>query len=116
MVLEARGLDVTPQTIDRFEAGGDTATARILRRIFTDEIVHVRAGTRWFESCCAARGEAPEVAWRALLARHFRGVVKPPFNDSARLAAGLTREYYAPLVPLTCSGSNQTRQMRWGCS
>lgn len=116
MVLEARGLDVTPQTIERFEAAGDAATARILGRILTDEIVHVRAGTRWFESCCASRGESPQATWRALLERYFRGAVKPPFNDSARLAAGLTREYYAPLVPLTASGSNQTHQMRWGCN
>ena len=56
MVLEARGLDVTPTTIARFEAVGDQATAAILDRIFRDEIVHVRAGTRWFESLCAARG------------------------------------------------------------
>jgi len=30
--------------------------------------------------------------------RHFRGMIKPPFNDSAREAAGLPREYYAPLA------------------
>ncbi|RYY33598.1 MAG: ferritin-like domain-containing protein, partial [Sphingomonadales bacterium] len=30
MVLEARGLDVTPAAIERFEAVGDSATARIL--------------------------------------------------------------------------------------
>jgi hypothetical protein len=45
MVLEARGLDVTPATIERFEAAGDRATARILTRILNDEIRHVRAGT-----------------------------------------------------------------------
>lgn len=116
MVLEARGLDVTPQTIERFEAAGDTGTARILQRIFNDEIVHVRAGTRWFESSCAARGEAPATTWRWLLDRYFKGSVKPPFNDSARQAAGLTREYYAPLDPLTCSVSKQSHQMRWGCN
>jgi uncharacterized ferritin-like protein (DUF455 family) len=99
MVLEARGLDVTPVTIERFEAAGDTATARILGRILNDEIAHVAAGTRWFESCCAARRIAPEAAWRALLQRHFRGSIKPPFNDSARATAGLTREYYAALAP-----------------
>jgi uncharacterized ferritin-like protein (DUF455 family) len=98
MVLEARGLDVTPMTIERFEAAGDMATGRILRRIFNDEIVHVAAGTRWFESCCAAKGFAPETEWRALLKRYFGGSIKPPFNDSARQSAGLTREYYAPLA------------------
>ncbi len=98
MVLEARGLDVTPATIARFEAAGDGATARILARILADEIGHVATGTRWFESCCAAAGVTPQTQWRMLLARHFGGAVKPPFNDSARESAGLTREYYAPLA------------------
>lgn len=99
MVLEARGLDVTPVTIERFKAAGDEPTARILQRIFHDEIRHVAAGTRWFESCCAERRIKPETAWRALLKRYFHGSIKPPFNDSARATAGLTREYYAALAP-----------------
>lgn len=98
MVLEARGLDVTPVTVARFEAAGDMATARILRRILADEIGHVAAGTRWFESCCAERRITPQAAWRALLGRYFRGSIKPPFNDSARESAGLTREYYVGLA------------------
>lgn len=98
MVLEARGLDVTPPTIARFQSAGDNATARILQRIFDDEIVHVGIGTRWFESCCATRAVEPQAEWRSLLSRHFGGSIKPPFNDSARRSAGLTREYYAPLA------------------
>lgn len=99
MVLEARGLDMTPMTIERFEAAGDRTTARILQRILNDEIRHVAAGTRWFESHCAERRIAPEAEWRSLLERYFGGSIKPPFNDSARATAGLTREYYAALAP-----------------
>jgi uncharacterized ferritin-like protein (DUF455 family) len=33
-----------------------------------------------------------------LVKRHFRGALKPPFNDSARRQAGLTEEYYAALA------------------
>ncbi|MEG3179483.1 ferritin-like domain-containing protein [Sphingomonas sp. LT1P40] len=98
MVLEARGLDVTPVTIERFEAAGDVATGRILRRILNDEIIHVAAGTRWFESSCAAKRINPETEWKALIARHFHGSIKPPFNDSARATAGLTRGYYESLA------------------
>lgn len=98
MVLEARGLDVTPTTIERFKAVGDHATAAILGRIFRDEIVHVAAGTRWFESLCAERRIDSRAKWRALLDRYFRGTVKPPFNDSARETAGLTRDYYESLA------------------
>ena len=106
MVLEARGLDVTPVTIERFEAVGDMPTAAILRRILNDEIVHVAAGTRWFESCCAAERINPENYWQTLLARHFRGSIKPPFNDSARETAGLTRGYYESLAVRGPTGSN----------
>lgn len=98
MVLEARGLDVTPTTIERFEAVGDHATAAILGQIFRDEIVHVGTGTRWFESLCAARRIDSRAEWRALLGRYFGGTVKPPFNDSARESAGLTRDYYESLA------------------
>src|SRR3546814_13739476 len=46
MVLEARGLDVTPAMVERFRAAGDGASAQILERIYSDEIRHVGAGTR----------------------------------------------------------------------
>jgi len=95
MVLEARGLDVTPATRDRVAALGDDAGARILERILDDEIRHVATGTRHFVAVCRERIETPEILWKMLVARHFRGALKPPFNDSARLSAGLSREYYA---------------------
>lgn len=98
MVLEARGLDVTPATIERFEAAGDTITAKILTRIVNDEVRHVRAGAVWFESACKAAHCVPETTWQDLVRTHFRGAVKPPFNDSARESAGLTRDYYQPLA------------------
>lgn len=94
MVLEARGLDVTPATIERFEAIGDSASAKILTRIYNDEIRHVSAGTKWFESGCLSLDVKPEDQWKTLVKRHFRGSLKPPFNDSARLSAGLTQDYY----------------------
>lgn len=94
MVLEARGLDVTPMTIERFAAAGDTATARILERIFADEIRHVGAGTKWFGWACAQDDSDPVTMWKLLVNRHFRGALKPPFNDSARSTAGLTQDFY----------------------
>ncbi len=109
MVLEARGLDVTPETVARFRAAGDEPSARILHRIFTDEIRHVGIGTKWFGQLCAEAGIVPAPHWQMLVRRHFRGVVKPPFNDSARAAAGLTRDFYTPLVPLTDIGSQDPR-------
>jgi uncharacterized ferritin-like protein (DUF455 family) len=95
MVLEARGLDVTPSTISRFDSAGDSASSKILNRIYQDEISHVFAGTKWFEVGCSDRNLLPKPYWKILVNRHFRGAVKPPFNDSARLSAGLSRDYYA---------------------
>jgi uncharacterized ferritin-like protein (DUF455 family) len=95
MVLEARGLDVTPATLERVRAMGDMTGARILQRVLDDEIRHVAIGTRHFVALCERQGEAPENRWKTLVARYFRGALKPPFNDSARLAAGLSREFYA---------------------
>jgi len=98
MVLEARGLDVTPATIDRFATAGDGTTTKILERILKDEVRHVRAGADWFHRACESAGIVPGAYWQALVRRHFRGALKPPFNDSAREAAGLPREYYHGLA------------------
>jgi uncharacterized ferritin-like protein (DUF455 family) len=98
MVLEARGLDVTPATLERVRTQGDVGGTRILTRILDDEIRHVRIGTSHFVTMCRQGGKRPEIEWQRLVARHFRGAVKPPFNDSARLAAGLSREFYAAIA------------------
>lgn len=99
MVLEARGLDVTPLLISRFEAAGDERSARILHRIAEDEIDHVAAGVTWFQYLCdAARIDCVQT-WQSQVARNFRGLVKPPFNDSSRRRAGLTKEMMAGVAP-----------------
>ncbi len=98
MVLEARGLDVTPATLERVRSQGDENGARILERILDDEIRHVAMGSKHFSRICVARREIPKKAWKRFVKQHFRGSLKPPFNDSARESAGLPREYYAALA------------------
>ncbi len=98
MVLEARGLDVTPAMLERVCKQGDMRGGRILQRILDDEIRHVAAGARHFEALCRKRGKTAESHWKFLVSQNFRGRLKPPFNDSARLAAGLSREAYASLA------------------
>lgn len=95
LVLEARGLDVTPATVADMSRAGDDATAALLERIYRDEIGHVAAGMRWFEHFAGQAGYDPQVHWQALLKRYFRGVLKPPFNDTARAAAGMPAAYYS---------------------
>jgi uncharacterized ferritin-like protein (DUF455 family) len=95
LVLEARGLDVTPTMIARMRRFGDEETAAVLTTIYEEEIGHVATGMRWFAFECERRGVAPEPTWRSLVAAHFKGALKPPFNDEARAAAGMAQSFYA---------------------
>lgn len=97
MALEARGLDVTPATLERFRAAGDERSAVILHRIYRDEIRHVAVGTQWFRGTCESRKLSAVTEWKRLIGTHFRGVIKPPFNGSARDEAGLSRDFYEGL-------------------
>lgn len=94
LVLEARGLDVTPPMIERLERAGDPESAAILQMIYTEEIGHVAAGMRWFQHMCRLRNLAPRQAWQQLVARYFAGQLKPPFNRDARDQAGFPVEFY----------------------
>jgi uncharacterized ferritin-like protein (DUF455 family) len=98
LVLEARGLDVTPAMIATLRRNGDEASAAVLELIYREEIDHVAAGKRWFDWVAIARGLEPLPAFRALVRRHFRGLLKPPFNEAARTAAGFEAAFYAPLA------------------
>ncbi len=97
LVLEARGLDVTPATIIDFNRAGDERSAAILERIYRDEIGHVAAGTRWFRHFAEAADLDSKQAWQDRVRRHFKGTLKPPFNDAARSEAGFDPEFYRPL-------------------
>ncbi len=100
LVLEARGLDVTPPMIDKARAGGDEETAKVLDVIYRDEKNHVAFGAKWFRFLCDRQRIRPEPAFHEFVRRHFRGALKPPFNDRARSEAGLTPGFYKPLAPV----------------
>jgi uncharacterized ferritin-like protein (DUF455 family) len=98
LVLEARGLDVTPGMIKSLRKAGDAASADVLDVIYADEIGHVAIGMKWFEAVCAARSSADPVAtWQRLVNERFRGGLKAPFNDAARSQAGFGVAYYKAL-------------------
>jgi len=97
MVLEARGLDVTPRMIEQFKSAGDTASAEVLSLILEEEIAHVAAGTRWFKFL-AKQGELDADEWfQDLVKSYFKGNIKPPFNKPARNQAGMPVSFYEPL-------------------
>lgn len=112
---EARGLDVLPNTIAKFERAGDAASAALLTEtIYPEEITHCAAGVRWVrhlfdvarthpdldaEWAADARAHADAAAWfRSLVATHFRGTVRGPFNHVARAQAGFDKSWYEPLA------------------
>jgi uncharacterized ferritin-like protein (DUF455 family) len=98
LVLEARGLDVTPEMIARLDRAGDRDSAAILERIYADEIGHVAVGARWFCFLCRERGLDPAVTFQDRVRRFFKGQVKPPFNRAARDRAGFPAAYYEGLT------------------
>jgi uncharacterized ferritin-like protein (DUF455 family) len=101
LVLEARGLDVTPQMAAQLEQLGDLPSAALLRRIYCDEIGHVAVGVRWFEWLCHLDGLSPERVFHERVRRYFKGNLKPPFNHCARAVAGFPASYYEPLAALS---------------
>ncbi|KAJ1983601.1 hypothetical protein H4R34_001189 [Dimargaris verticillata] len=94
MVHEARGLDVNPTTINNFAKAGDTVSADMLTTILADEVTHVETGHRWFAFVCQKRAKDKREAFHAIVKKHFKGVLKPPFNEDARRAAGMEPELY----------------------
>ena len=97
LILEARGLDVTPAMIDRLRDAGDDASAGVLAIIYQEEIGHVACGKRWFDAVCAARDLDPNNTCGILRQEYYPGRLKPPFNHVAREQAGLTRALYEPI-------------------
>jgi uncharacterized ferritin-like protein (DUF455 family) len=103
MVLEARGLDVTPGMIGIFrKAGADRAVAA-LEVIYAEEVAHVAYGSKWFHFLCGRHDLDPKSMFHDLVLRYFHGALKPPFNEEKRAEAGIPPDFYWPLagVPKT---------------
>ena len=97
-VMEARGLDVTPEIINRLREIGDTAAVAILEIILRDEIGHVAAGTRWFEYECEQRGLSRDELFPQLVTRYMKGPARKPLHLEARRQAGFNESELAWLA------------------
>ena len=105
MVHEARGLDVHPKTSARFEAQNDKESVQLMDIIYTDEITHVSTGMKWFLYICK-QSDPPLYCiptFHNIVRKHFRGYLKPPFNTEGRRTAGMTKEWYEPLMKQSVS-------------
>jgi uncharacterized ferritin-like protein (DUF455 family) len=98
LILEARGLDVTPALQAKMRETGDLESAAILDVIYNDEKGHVAVGAKWFRFLCAREKRDPARTFQELVRANFRGSLKAPFNDIARAEAGLTPSFYRSLT------------------
>ena len=98
MVLEARGLDVTPGMIEIFKKAGDDGAVAALNVIYAEEVAHVAYGSKWFHFLCGRHEQDPKEAFHALVQRYFHGPLKPPFNEEKRAEAGIPPDFYWPLA------------------
>jgi len=98
MVLEARGLDVTPGMIEIFAKAGEAQALAALEVIYADEVSHVAYGSKWFNWLCGRAGTDPKEVFHDLVRRYFHGSLKPPFNEAKRADAGLPPDFYWPLA------------------
>ena len=97
MVLEARGLDVTPGMIEIFRKAGDSQVVDALEVIYAEEVHHVAYGSKWFHFQCGRHDLDPVVVFHELVRRYFHGSLKPPFNEEKRAEAGIPPDFYWPL-------------------
>lgn len=98
MVLEARGLDVTPGMLELFRAAGEAQAVAALETIYREEVAHVAYGSKWFNWLCGSTGDDPKEVFHTLVRRYFHGSLKPPFNEEKRAEAGIPPDFYWPLV------------------
>ena len=98
MVLEARGLDVTPNMIEIFKRAKDTGAVEALETIYAEEVSHVAYGAKWFNFLCGRNNKDPKEVFHSLVRTYFKGSLKPPFNQEKRADAGIPPDFYWPLV------------------
>jgi len=101
MVLEARGLDVTPGMIEVFRKAGDTGAVAALQTIYGEEVAHVAYGSKWFHFLCGHHDLDPKETFHRLVRQYFHSPLKPPFNTEKRAEAGLPPDFYWPLAEST---------------
>ena len=98
LVLEARGLDVTPGMIRNLTSVADPASASLLQTIYDEEIGHVAIGAKWLKKLATAKGKDPAECFRQYVSERFTGTLKEPFNHDARELAGLERHFYTNII------------------
>lgn len=98
MVLEARGLDVTPGMIGLFKQAKEDLAIDALEIIYAEEVHHVAYGSKWFHYLCGQNALDPTPTFHELVRKYFHSDLKPPFNEEKRAEAGIPPDFYWPLA------------------
>lgn len=103
LILEARGLDVTPSLQAKMRQTGDLESADVLDVIYNDEKGHVAVGAKWFRFLCAREKRDPAKAFRGAGAGQF------PRTAEAALQRPCPRRGRADAVLLPLASIDQPR-------
>lgn len=90
-ILEARGLDVTPDLINRFHEIKDKQTISILEIILKEEICHVQIGSKWFKYVCKKNNYDSEIMFKKIYDEFMPANKTKKINRQARLLAGFSQ-------------------------
>ena len=99
LTFEQANLDYAKHYATVLEEAGDSRTAKILKKIYHDEIAHVGHGVKWLRRW-KENSQSDWDAWHKQL--HFpmspiRAKGLAPFNEEGRLKAGLDDHFIAEL-------------------
>jgi uncharacterized ferritin-like protein (DUF455 family) len=90
-IMEARGLDVTPNLIERFRQIQDNEMVEILELILEEEIGHVHIGTKWYRYKCEQLKINPEIKFKEVIDEYLPSANIKKINKHARLKAGFSQ-------------------------
>ncbi len=92
--LEARGLEATPEFIQKFKSLNDPKSAEILEIIERDEIQHVLAGQKYLAQKASEQNTTPDTLFQNTLTKFFGDKVKSKIkvHRENRLKAGFSEE------------------------
>lgn len=117
LTLEQANLDFARYYGEAFAAAGDAATAKVLRRVHADEVVHVARGIRWLDAW-KEPGQSRWLAWAGALRspltpRRARG---PVLDREGRRKAGLDEAWIERLAGFGASrGRPPVHRWYGGC-
>lgn len=97
--LEARGLDVCPEFINKLKSAKDLESANIMQIILDDEIGHVHLGLKYLQYKAQEQSLTPDELFEKTLKQFFQGQIKSriPINQDIRKLAGFS-EYQLNLL------------------